>query len=184
MFHTLQQYQQHHSSNTGELLLGFLKFYGEEFRADIHGISVQGQGCFYELRRQNQHHHAGHSSRYYCESVLTIDSPVAPGTNMAKGAFRASAIFRCFAMAHKLLVGAIGEYNQFDGKAGSPRDARRVSPTGKIACHASAHAQFETQSKWGAKSLLLRRLLKVKWGKQSQRLLREQLRSRMMSHCV
>ena len=109
MSHALQQHQQHHPSNTGEVLLGFPKFYGEELRADIHGISVQGQGCFYELRRQDQHHHAGHSSRYYCESVLTTDSPVAPSTNMAKGAcFRASAIFRCFAMAHKLLVGAIG----------------------------------------------------------------------------
>jgi hypothetical protein len=114
---------------------------------------------------------------------------------MAKGAFRAAAIFQSFATAHSMLEKAIGEYNQFDsgksrkgernGESGGARGGfggqhggKARGGKGRIQCHTSAHAHYDTQSAWGTKSLLLRRLLKVKWGKQSQRLLREQLRSR------
>jgi len=87
----------------GELLLGFLNFYGNEFDPQRVGITVIGEGAYYQLPE---------STFSSAPQPLVIDNPCWPNLNVASASYKMSLIFAEFKSIHATLYHAMILKNQ------------------------------------------------------------------------
>lgn len=110
----------HHSSNSGEHLLGFLNFYGHEFERSWRGLDIRDGGKLLALSRG---YPRGHPANRF-----VIANPLRPAQNVADGVFNIGAVFEAFRAAAKSLDEAIKEY-EWDCMNPPPQDEMRLPPT-------------------------------------------------------
>jgi hypothetical protein len=79
----------------GERLLGFLDFYGNQFRPDELGITVIGQGAFYRMDK---------STFSRPPQPITIDNPRWPNLNVAASSYAISQVLQTCRSLHETLL--------------------------------------------------------------------------------
>ncbi|MCQ2816463.1 MAG: nucleotidyltransferase domain-containing protein [archaeon] len=84
--------------NLGSILIGFLNFYGFEFKYDVLGISVRKGGFFYDRTKSI---FKSHSRR---KEILCLENPQEPFTNLGAKSYKYAAIINSFRTARDALV--------------------------------------------------------------------------------
>jgi len=88
--------------DVGSLLMGFLDFYGNDFKPQTTGISVRHRMFF--SRPRNQRFERGMPCTF---DSLFVEDPLSEGNNVGRNAFRIVQVQRACSDAHRALVAAL-----------------------------------------------------------------------------
>ena len=89
------------AANLGVLLLEFLELYGCSFNYSSLAISVTDEGKY--LKKNEVHVEPDITHRWVPAAGLTVEDPLQPGNDLARGSFRIGLVRQAFAVAYRQL---------------------------------------------------------------------------------